>query len=53
MSITFAKDKETKSKVRFSATGDVSGSIYIDKGSELAKSSEIVLEVSEKAEVSA
>ena len=43
MTITFIKDKETKTKVRFTATGDVSGSIYIEKDSELAKDSEIIL----------
>ncbi len=45
MSITFIKDKETKTKVRYTATGDVSGSIYIEKDSELAKESEITLEI--------
>ncbi len=45
MSITFIKDKETKTKVRYAATGEVSGSIYIDKDSELAKDSEIILEI--------
>jgi len=47
MSIKFVKDKETKTKIRFAATGDVSGSIYIDKDSELAKDSEIILEISQ------
>lgn len=47
MSITFTKDKETKTKVRYAATGEVSGSIYIDKDSELAKESEIILEISQ------
>ena len=45
MNITFTKDKETKTKVRYAATGEVSGSIYIEKDSELAKESEIILEV--------
>ena len=45
MSIKFTKDKETKTKVRYAATGEVSGSIYIDKDSELAKESEIILEI--------
>jgi len=45
MTIKFIKDKETKTKVRFTATGDVSGSIYIEKDSELAKDSEIILEI--------
>ena len=55
MSVTFAKDKETKNTIRFtSAIGnDISGSIYVQKDSELAKESTIVLEVSEKTEVSA
>ena len=42
MTIKFIKDKETKTKVRYTATGDVSGSIYIEKDSELAKDSEII-----------
>ena len=45
MSVKFIKDKETKTKIRYTATGDVSGSIYVDKDSELAKESEIVLEI--------
>ena len=47
MTITFTKDKETKTKIRYAATGDVSGSIYVDKESELAKDSEIILEISQ------
>tara|TARA_R100000406_G_C2998426_1_gene93900 strand:- start:9 stop:248 length:240 start_codon:yes stop_codon:yes gene_type:complete len=47
MTIKFTKDKETKTKVRYTATGDVSGSIYIEKDSELAKDSEIILEISQ------
>lgn len=47
MTIKFTKDKETKTKVRYTATGDVSGSIYIEKDSELAKESEITLEISQ------
>ena len=47
MTITFIKDKETKTKVRITATGDVSGSIYIENDSELAKDSEIILEISQ------
>ena len=46
-SINFTKDKETKTKVRYTATGEVSGSIYVDKESELAKDSEIILEFSQ------
>jgi len=45
MSVKFVKDKETKTKIRYAATGEVSGSIYIDKDSELAKDSEIILEI--------
>lgn len=50
MLVTFTKDKETKNTVRFtSAIGnEVSGSIYIQKGSELAQETEIVLEILEK-----
>ena len=53
--IVFKKDKETKNTIRFtSPTGnDISGSIYVQKDSELAKETEIVLEIPEKAEVSA
>ena len=47
MTIKFIKDKETKTKIRYAATGDVSGSIYVDKESELAKDSEIILEISQ------
>ena len=43
--VKFVKDKETKTKFRYTATGDISGSIYISKDSELAKESEIVLEI--------
>ena len=45
MSVKFIKDKETKTKIRYTATGDVSGSIYINKDSEMAKESEIILEI--------
>lgn len=50
MLVTFTKDKETKNTVRFtSAIGnEVSGSIYVQKGSELAQETEIVLEILEK-----
>ena len=47
MTIKFIKDKETKTKIRYAATGEVSGSIYVDKDSELAKDSEIILEISQ------
>jgi|TARA_B100000073_G_scaffold115507_1_gene93451 hypothetical protein len=44
-SISFTKDKETKTKVRYTATGEVSGSIYVDKESELAVLDEILLQI--------
>jgi hypothetical protein len=44
-SIVFTKDKETKTKVRYTATGDVSGSIYVDKDSDLAVLDEIILQI--------
>ncbi len=47
MSVKFIKDKETKTKIRYTATGDVSGSIYISKDSEMAKDSEIILEIAQ------
>ena len=52
MAITFLKDKETKSKVRYAASvgaaqQGIAGSLYIDKDSELAKDSEITLEISQ------
>jgi len=55
MSVTFAKDKETKNTIRFTSPigNDISGSIYVQKDSKLAKETEIVLEISEKVEVSA
>ena len=55
MSVTFTKDKETKNTIRFTSPmgNDISGSIYVQKDSELAKETEIVLEIPEKAEVSA
>lgn len=55
MSVTFAKDKETKNTIRFTSPigNDISGSIYVQKDSDLAKETEIVLEIAEKAEVSA
>lgn len=45
--IKLIKDKETKTKIRYTATGDVSGSIYVDKDSDLAKETEIVLEIAQ------
>ena len=52
MSFTFLKDKETKTKVRYAASvgtaqKGIAGSLYIDKDSELAKDSEIILEISQ------
>ena len=48
MTVEFIKDKETKSKIRYTATGEVSGSIYISKDSELAKDAEIILEIAKE-----
>jgi DNA-directed RNA polymerase len=48
MSIKLVKDKETKTKIRYTVTGDVSGSIYVDKDSDLAKESEIILEMEKR-----
>jgi hypothetical protein len=55
MLVTFRKDKETKNTVRFTwaGGGEISGSIYVIKNSELAKQDEIVLEVVEKVEATA
>jgi hypothetical protein len=55
MSVTFVKDKETKNTVRFTSPigAEVSGSIYVQKGSELASQTEIVLEILEKVECGA
>ena len=55
MKIEFVKDKTTKNTIRFTATGDVSGSIYVQKGSDLASETLIAVEVLEKhpAEVGA
>ena len=51
MNVKLIKDKETKTKVRFTALavqgGEVSGSLYVDKDSDLAKESEIILEISQ------
>jgi hypothetical protein len=54
MSVTFSKDKETKNTIRFTSPigNDISGSIYVQKDSDLAKETEIVLEISEKVEAS-
>ena len=55
MSITLLKDKETKTKVRFSvmaanadaAEQGVAGSLYIDKDSKFSAADKIVLEISQ------
>lgn len=53
-SIKFIKDKETKSKVRYTTTNvagnfadaaAITGSIYVDKDSELAVLDEILLQI--------
>ena len=48
MSVVFVKDKETKNTVRFVAPmgGEISGSIYVQKGSDLAQLEEIEVLVS-------
>jgi len=53
MTIEFIKDKETKNTIRFTATGEVSGSVYVQKDSDLAKQDIISVEISENVEVSA
>lgn len=51
MKVVFTKDKETKNTIRF-VTGnpgdEVSGSIYVRKDSELAKETEIKIEILEE-----
>ena len=51
MTVEFTKDKETKRTMRYVAPigSEVSGSIYIQKDSELAKAEVIAVEVSEKS----
>ena len=53
-SIVFTKDKETKTKVRYTVkngagfpadSGAVTGSIYVDKDSDLAVLDEIILQI--------
>jgi hypothetical protein len=51
MAIIFTKDKETKNTIRFTSTGDVSGSVYVQKDSELAKEETITVEILEKVQV--
>ena len=53
MTIEFIKDKETKNTIRFTSTGEVSGSVYVQKDSDLAKQDIISVEISENAKVSA
>ena len=55
MTVTFTKDKETKNTVRFTAArgSDISGSLYVAKDSEIASQDELVLEISENAQVTA
>lgn len=45
--IRFTRDKVTKNTVRFTSPigSEVSGSIYVQKGSDHAKQNEIVLEI--------
>lgn len=45
MTIKFVKDKETKNTIRFTASGDISGSVYVQKDSELAKQTVILVEI--------
>lgn len=49
MKVEFIKDKETKNTIRFTATsGEVSGSLYVEKGSELTNGNVIAAEISEQ-----
>ena len=46
MTVEFVQDKVTKNMVRFtSASGEVTGSLYVRKDTELAKSERITVEV--------
>ena len=50
MKVVFTKDKETKNKVRYSilpqhTVEGIMGTIYVDKDTEMAKDSQIVLEI--------
>ena len=51
MTIEFVKDKETKNTIRFTASGEISGSVYVPKDHELASEDSIGMELSEPAEV--
>ena len=55
MQVKFTKDKETKNTIRFTAPmgNEVSGSVYVQKDSELSQEPELLLEIVETAEVSA
>ena len=48
MKVQFIKDKETKNTIRFTATGEVSGSLYVAKESDLAKGNTLAVEVREE-----
>ena len=48
LEIEFIKDKETKNAVRFTAAGEISGSLYVAKGSEMADQKSITVEVLKK-----
>ena len=55
MEVKFVKDKETKNTIRFTAVqdstgGEISGSIYVAKTSDLASQTEFILEFGEKVE---
>jgi hypothetical protein len=52
MKVVFTKDKETKNKVRYSilpqhTVEGIMGTIYVDKDTEMAKDSQIVLEIAQ------
>jgi hypothetical protein len=43
MKVKMFKDKETKNKVRFTAQGEISGSLYVDKQSPVAYNESITI----------
>ena len=52
MTVKFTKEKETKNKVRYSilpqnTVEGIMGTIYVDKDTDLAKESEIILEIAQ------
>ena len=53
MSIEFVKDKETKNAFRFTASGEISGGLYLPKDHELSPETVVIVEISAKAEVPA